>query len=306
MKTILFIALTLGLVPTRPAPHEFEDGFVERTFAIVIRDNLATAEYSIGLNESTMQELLDHWQSPEVTDSPTEDEQLLHKTPSPSKTDARSRVLIGPHNDSQDKNAATEPLEKDPSDVETSLPKPEKPAAKPATQTDEPSSAASSLEPEAESSIRNDALENSGSPSSKHLEPTIPEELLASLKQLGPSQIAKKIAISCNGQPLQIKNVSAAAAPRHPFNLVVQFEFEIPSLESAALKIEDRNFRQHNGAIRYALKALGNTILVKSNVAPIIVRAQRHQLGALSKKEASNWTSISAEILRVSKLNIEN
>ena len=90
------------------------------------------------------------------------------------------------------------------------------------------------------------------------------------------------------------------------FNLIVKFEFEIPDLKSAKLKIQDHNFLQYNGAIRNALKTRGSSMLVRSDTAPIIVRAQRHELKGLSQKEASTRTSISADILIMSKLNKEN
>ena len=306
MKIILSIVLTLGLATKCPAPHEFEDGFVERTFAVVIRDDLATAKYSIGLNESTLRDLLDHWKKPEVAKPTGTDEELSHKTLGPAQTNVQSKGLIGSEV-SQNQNTDLQQPEANQFDAQAKT-EPEKPAAAPAAPTDAAPTDGSGSEASsdvAETPSANASGESPEAQSSEHLDKPIPEELLASLRKLGPAQIARQITVSCNGKPLQIKNVSAAAAPRHPFNLVVQFEFEIPSLESAKLKIEDQNFRQHSGAIRYALKVLGSTILVKSDVAPLIVRAQRHELAGLSKKEAAIRTSIAAEVLLPSKLKID-
>ena len=59
------VSLTLLLVtlPSKSGAHEFEDGFVERSVAVVIRDNIAIVEYSIGLNPDTKVQLIDFWMS---------------------------------------------------------------------------------------------------------------------------------------------------------------------------------------------------------------------------------------------------
>jgi len=94
--------------------------------------------------------------------------------------------------------------------------------------------------------------------------------------------------------------VKASPAPRHPFNLVVRFEFELPPTKSVQLDIADTNFLRQTGAVRYAIKAVGSTMLVKSNAAPIIIRAKRVELVGLSRKETVSATSISAKILLMS------
>ena len=324
MKIIFLITLTLGLVTTGPTPHEFEDGFVERTLAIVIRDDVATAEYSIALNETTLQNLLDRWQKTEASNPPASAQPESAKTPGPTKTDAQSKALIEPSSHRQTPNPHLEPPGADQSRAELRSTKPENSAATTAQpqrrgvgQWGEPTldSEVSPLDDQGTSN--NTATGGVNEPDAKHVEIPIPEDLLESLRKLGPSQITRQIRITCNGQPLQIKNVSADAAPRHPFNLVVQFEFQIPadaipdktapdddSVKSAQLKIEDQNFRQQTGAIRYALKTLGSTMLLKSDAAPILVRAQRHELAGLSKKETAIQTSISAEILFTSNLKL--
>ncbi len=43
--------------------HELADGFVERSVAVKVRNNLATIEYSIGLNPKTRQQLIEFWAS---------------------------------------------------------------------------------------------------------------------------------------------------------------------------------------------------------------------------------------------------
>ncbi len=41
--------------------HQFEDGYVERTVAVRIRDRTGTLEYSFGLNDATMEKFRIHW-----------------------------------------------------------------------------------------------------------------------------------------------------------------------------------------------------------------------------------------------------
>ena len=41
--------------------HEFKDGFVERTMAVVVRDQTAIVEYSVGMNAETMRQVVDRW-----------------------------------------------------------------------------------------------------------------------------------------------------------------------------------------------------------------------------------------------------
>ena len=91
---------------------------------------------------------------------------------------------------------------------------------------------------------------------------------------------------------LRINQVSVERAPRHPFNLLVKFQFKIPPAETTELRIIDETFNQQHGAVRYALKALGSTILLKSNVAPIVVRAKRVETKDLSPKELAEQTTI--------------
>ena len=307
MKIILPIALALGLVLPFPAPHELEDGFVERTFAVVIRDNIATAKYSIGVNETTLKEIIAQWQKPEATDLTAKIEPTRNQTSS-AKTDVQPKAAISAPSDSA-KSPQSLQLNSEQSEQEGRVGGSSTKFVELAAQATIQSAAAKSEDSSPDSlpptgySTNAAAEENTDSPDSEHPMNAISKELLASLQKLGPSHIAQQILVTCDGQPLQIKNVSAGPAPRHPFNLTVQFEFEIPELksESAKLKIEDHNFRRHAGAIRTALKTRGNTMLVKSDAAPIIVRAQRHQLAGLPEKEASKKTSISAEIVILSK-----
>ena len=44
-------------------PHVFEDGFVEKSLSIVVRDNRAYGEYRLGFNNNTLGEIVKQWHS---------------------------------------------------------------------------------------------------------------------------------------------------------------------------------------------------------------------------------------------------
>ncbi len=53
--------LICALVPT--AAHKFPDGYVERTIAVVVRDRRVLVEYSVGMNDNTMKQVVDQWRN---------------------------------------------------------------------------------------------------------------------------------------------------------------------------------------------------------------------------------------------------
>ncbi len=283
MKTILLVALTLGWAATSgPALHEFEDGFVERTLEVVIRDNVATAKYSIGLNETTLCDLLDQWKK-------------SHENPHQTQRSQHNETIIADQslgtNDQAEITEVAKPAVGSKPKVE---PEPTESLAESAPKPDEFGTVKKS------SAVPQRPVEPARDGEGEEDDNPIQQQLLAELQSLGPEQIARGVVVTCDGKPLKIRNVTADLAPRHPFVLVVKFEFEIPATKSAILEIKDQNFREQTGAVRYAIKALGNLMLVKSDAAPIIIRAKRLELAELSKKETISKTSISAQLLLMS------
>ena len=59
----LYLSFALFIASGEADGHEFEDGFVERSVAVVVRENVARLNYSIGLNPRTRQRLIEFWQS---------------------------------------------------------------------------------------------------------------------------------------------------------------------------------------------------------------------------------------------------
>lgn len=74
-RRMYFWLMCVGLALTSPAvavAHEFEDGHVERSVAVVIRGNTGQIEYSIGLNPQTRQQLIRFWSDSALKNAATE------------------------------------------------------------------------------------------------------------------------------------------------------------------------------------------------------------------------------------------
>ena len=276
----IFTLILLSAGISSAAPHQFEDGFVERTLAVVVRDNLATAEYSIGLNESTIETLLAEWESESRVKQDSEPiPEAKHPQSSSSKIDS---ARISTQENTANPTAKPKPGIASPTTQAPSITKNSKFAPivdQPPSTTPAPDSAQSSTD---------------------EVEHVINPEVLGKFQKALATQLTQRIQINSGEQELEIKSVSVEAAPRHPFALVVKFQFEIPNTETSQIRIVDQCFAGQNGAVRYSLKALGSTILLKSNVAPIIVRAKRIELQGLSKKETTEHTSISVRLATMS------
>ena len=78
----------------------------------------------------------------------------------------------------------------------------------------------------------------------------------------------------------------------------VQFEFTLPAEKVVDLSVVDSNFAQFGGGARYALKVGGNLVLAKSNVAPILVRADRIEFADLSQAAREQAGKIKAQIVQ--------
>ena len=71
------MVVSVGIWVDPVVGHEFEDGFVDRSVKVTIRDRMLTIEYSVGCNPITMQERLAHWtmeQAPVSSDAGKESE----------------------------------------------------------------------------------------------------------------------------------------------------------------------------------------------------------------------------------------
>ena len=72
MSTLL--VATLWAAPA--VAHQFEDGYVERSVAVRIRDRDVRIEYSVGLNDATMKKFMDRWPNDQTLYQKFQSEQI--------------------------------------------------------------------------------------------------------------------------------------------------------------------------------------------------------------------------------------
>jgi len=238
LSVCLYFIFALFLATGEADGHEFEDGFVERSVAVVVRDEVARLEYSIGLNPSTRQQLIEFWQS----------------------TDG--------------------------------------------------------LEGETKGSL--EEVSGSGQQS-------------VDFFQLAADHLSRRLDIVVDNQPVEHTIISALPSSRHHVDVTVTLEFNLPSVDGQIpimIEITDGNFfgrpmakeelppvTQKNrrsvakskkttrtepapfgGGFRYALKTAGSTVLSSSNVASILIRADRHLDDNLSDQQLDTAFKIKAKV----------
>ena len=182
-------------VPT--SAHEIPDNFVERTVAVVVRDNVAELTYSAGLNFKTMRSLLQQW----------------------------------------------------------------------------------------------------GLPSHQYAENVGDEELSKHFRQAAFNRLSTGLQVTRDGQLLKLKKLTCEPSSRHHFSLIARYQMDLGEpAQPISLELTDKNFPSQQGAIRCALKATGTAMVLQSNVAPIIVRAKRHELKYQTPKERTAVSQIKAKL----------
>ena len=257
--------------------HVYEDGFVERSLTITIRDGVGYGEYRIGLNSQTAANIL-------ATAQRLKQESTLPQA-------LEGHPVAGVSHDafeSQQQPPSTKPLEKnEPAKEPTNEP------AQPPTES-VPMPPAVAVAPDKQNVIVGEQ-EPKAVPTGEHLTD------LATIKQFSEVQkhwFADRLRLTTDGQPVELSKVSVEPAARHPYSVLVKFQFsldakkadddqpatgattremkfDLPPNRTVSLQVTDRLFSSNHGATRYALRARGSTILLQSNVAPVLVRAER-------------------------------
>lgn len=110
------------------------------------------------------------------------------------------------------------------------------------------------------------------------------------------AKIAEQLQITCNGERVHIRPVSVELSPRHHVNALAKLEFGLSADEKIHLIIKDELFDDKNGAVKYALKPKKSALLLRSNVAPILIRAERIELNGLSPVVRSEKTTIECDL----------
>ena len=274
--------------------HVYEDGFVERSLTITIRDGVGYGEYRIGLNSKTAQQLL------------SSAEQQKQKI-------ARQQLLKAYH-------AAPDSLSIAPQEI--LLPKKGK-----GDKVDKPNKTAD---------LKTDAKTNSATGAKTDLASkpsTIPKESvtvgsgehltdLQTIKRFGELQgqwFAGRLKLTSNGRSIKLSKVSVEPAARHPYSVMVKFQFAFdrkvaaqdpqdtkassvkPKPDPAGnqvvdFQVSDGLFAGYSGASRYALRTRGKTMLLQSNVAPALVRAERVEIDQKAATSNERLPAIKAKL----------
>ena len=273
--------------------HEYEDGFVERSLTITIRDGVGYGEYQIGLNAKTASQVLKLAQQ-------LRQQAVMARAAQLQPSDAGEAAAVA--------EALTEPS----AERDLLVDKPE---------------AALKVDVESEA-VPPKGVAPKGVPN-QSVDAGVGEHLtdLATIKQFGQLQehwFAGRLKLACNGQPVALSKVSVEPAARHPFSVVVKFQFSVAAKQAVEEKDEadrktvvgetvkpdspqgsmvdfqvtDGLFSQYHGATRYALRSRGSTMLLQSNVAPALVRADRVEIArGAGVEEDGKQTAIQAKLL---------
>ena len=263
--------------------HEYEDGFVERSLTITIRDGVGYGEYQIGLNAKTATQVL---KLAEQMRQQAVSVKAAQQQPSAAGETAPAA------------GAVTEPsVERVPlmNEPEAALKVDRSPKAMtPKAVTPEGGSPKGG----SPKGVPNQSV---GTGVGEHLTD------LATIKRFGELQehwFAGRLKLARNGQPVALSKVSVEPAARHPFSVVVKFQFSVEAKQAVEeqgkaeqnkaagptskpdspqgsvveFEVTDGLFSDHHGATRYALRSRGSTMLLQSNVAPALVRADRVEI----------------------------
>ena len=280
----LSVSCVVGLFVATQATvcaHVYEDGFVERSLTITIRDGVGYGEYQIGLNAKTANEIL----------------QLAKLAEGLKREDTGSKLLKG-------QTTAVE---------HPDLSKPLKPVSSPEdVDTDQAADPDKTSTPKPTASPQKLTTDDAG----EHLTD------LATIRQFGELQsqwFTDHLKVSSDGHLVKLTTVVVEPAARHPYSVLVKFQFSLenkdanaglPVVEKASVdskpdppadrvvdfQVSDGLFAGHAGAVRYSLRARGATMLLQSNVAPVLVRAERVEINKKASAGKEKIPAIEAKL----------
>lgn len=260
IRSIIAVLIACNCVDGAIA-HEFKDGFVERTMAVVVRDQTAIVEYSVGMNAKTMRQVVELW----ARDNDAISQQNNVDSGQTTQNVTNKTTTALPQTAPTDKTAA--PVVSAPKKLASIQDNPIRPS-----------------------------VNSEDAATASEFAHQIPPELLDEFKSKAIKSIIKKIDFLCDGQPLSPAKSELGLPPKHPFTIVVRYEFKMPVGERIDLAIHDSNFHNLNGAVRYALKTKGQSMLMQSNQAAILVRSKRVELNDVSPDKLKAETTITGRL----------
>lgn len=107
-------------------------------------------------------------------------------------------------------------------------------------------------------------------------------DLIRAFAKVATPQLKNGLRVLSNNQPLILKLVSATPSPKHHATLETVWTAQLPPDAMVELSVQDNNFLQQPGGIKYSLKTSGSSMTLRSNVAPILIRSTRIGLDSVT------------------------
>ena len=137
-------------------------------------------------------------------------------------------------------------------------------------------------------------------PASDPREPEVEDPIDLAIEQLFRQhvepQIRKQLELQLNDQPIPLTLQSVNISPRHHVNLTIRYEVDFPAGGNLRFRATDANFLKNRGGVRYAFKGLGRAMVLASNVEPVLVRAERVDLGKIRADKRLKYTTVETTI----------
>lgn len=110
-------------------------------------------------------------------------------------------------------------------------------------------------------------------------------------------RLVKKFELQLDGERIEMQVTRVDPFAEHHKTAVMTLVAELPEGSTGGqLTLQDSSFMNLDGAVRYSIKGRGKTLVTKSNVAPIIIRAKRIELGALDAEQRLELCQIKARV----------
>lgn len=110
------------------------------------------------------------------------------------------------------------------------------------------------------------------------------------------TRLKQQLEVLVGKVPVELKITSTEISPRHHVNVTVRMESQLePGM--TRIDIQDRNFLETDGGVRYALRTRGSSILHFSNAEPSLIRAERTELGKIRKEKREQYTRLIAKVM---------
>lgn len=115
-------------------------------------------------------------------------------------------------------------------------------------------------------------------------------------------RLLEKFELRLDDQPIDLEVTSVDPFAEHHKTAVMRLNAQIPEgVTGGQLTFQDTSFMKLDGAVRYAIKGRGITLVTKSNVAPIIIRAERVELGTMDAEQRQAACLIDAKLKIISR-----